>query len=162
METASFKFTVDMPIMTTRPMDKVPRVAPNRCLSSCGGKEGGECEWGTALGMEAQSGARSLLQGHPAQLPSRPQGNPDPDLQARAAQAGRAAALWGVESWTVMAGGTQWRSATEAGAPDGGDWAVRSMQAGAPGPRGPRWCQRLVSTTPIPPELLPPHGRQPS
>ena len=80
---------------------------------------------GTALGMEAQSGSRSLLQGLPAQLPSRPQGAPDPDLQARAAQAGRAAALWGVESWTVTAGGTQWCSATEAGAPDGGDRAAR-------------------------------------
>ena len=41
MDTASFRFTTDMPTMATRPDDRLPRDSLKRCPTSCGRRVGG-------------------------------------------------------------------------------------------------------------------------
>lgn len=79
MDTASFRFTTDMPAMATRPEDRLPRDSLKCCLASCRRKagEGGpgtrRLPWGRA---QTWRGAPLFTQHFQALPPGRPRHRP--------------------------------------------------------------------------------------
>lgn len=152
METASFKFTMDMPTMVTRPKDKVPRDAPKRCLSSYGKKargEGRRVAWrprGQTHGAMKPGHSHS---GHRARLPGPAPVHPQPRIPGQGCHA------TGPGSRTAMAGAPGGQALLQRH----GLWMEGTEpheSTPGPSPRGCCWCQCPIPVTPIPLECLPP------